>query len=92
MFTRLLLGSVLGMTLVTFSPAANARGSFVPTGPLGFGSTQDSQALQDIFQGDLLVLEGLVDLFLGKVVVGENLFLQGVGDIVEGERILASDH
>jgi len=81
MYTRLLLASVLGMALVTFSPAANAR---VPS-PV-------SQAEQDFLQGDLLLIQGLVDLLLGRVQAGESLFLQGFTDIQEGYAILASAH
>jgi len=88
MFTRLLLGSVLGMTLVTFSPATNAR---VPSPP-GFPSTQANQGVQDILQGDVLILQGVVDLLLGRVRVGETDILLGVADVIEGERILASEH
>lgn len=92
MFTRLLAGSVLGMTLVTFSPGANALST-------GQAERDIREGQQDILQGDRLIKQGIADILMHRVRQGESDISKGEqgirggeADIAEGERILASHH
>ena len=84
MFARLLLAGVLAMTLVTFSPGANAKS--------GEGDGHIFQGITDISQGRALVAEGRKDLHKGQPLFGLVEYRLGVGLIREGWRILVSPH
>jgi hypothetical protein len=97
MIARLLLGCVLGMTLVTFSPGANAKQLFDPTsgqgGGGGGGSGGSEASLEartdklELRLASLLFREGALDLRRGNS--------EGNADIALANEIIAefvSDH